>query len=79
VREQLRHADIQTTTAYTKLTQQDVRQALEMLNDEGEEKNDSNPSPRGTRLRGEKRHGITVVATTGFEPVFQSRPRLRWS
>jgi len=28
--------DIQTTTGYTRLTQQDVRQALEMLDDEGE-------------------------------------------
>ena len=36
VQEQLRHLDIQTTTGYTRLTQQDVRQALEMLDDEGE-------------------------------------------
>ena len=35
VQEQLRHADIQTTTGYTRLTQQDVRQALETLDDEG--------------------------------------------
>jgi hypothetical protein len=70
VREQLRHADIQTTTGYTKLTQQDVRQALEMPNDEGEKKNDSNPSPQGARLRGEKRHGITVVAQLDSNPCF---------
>jgi Phage integrase family len=31
VQEQLRHVDIQTTTGYTRLTQQDVRQALETL------------------------------------------------
>jgi site-specific recombinase XerD len=36
VQEQLRHVDVQTTTGYTRLTQQDVRQALETLDDEGE-------------------------------------------
>jgi site-specific recombinase XerD len=36
VQEQLRHVDIQTTTGSTRLTQQDVRQALETLGDEGE-------------------------------------------
>jgi site-specific recombinase XerD len=36
VQEQLRHVDIQTTTGYTRLTQQDIRQALETLGDEGE-------------------------------------------
>ena len=36
VQEQLRHVDIQTTTGYTRLTQQDVRQALETLDDDGE-------------------------------------------
>jgi hypothetical protein len=36
VQDQLRHADIQTTTGYTRLTQQDIRQALETLDDEGE-------------------------------------------
>ena len=36
VQEQLRHVDIQTTTGYTRLTQQDVRKALETLGDEGE-------------------------------------------
>jgi integrase len=36
VREQLRHADVQTTTGYTKLPQQDVRQALETFDNDGE-------------------------------------------
>jgi site-specific recombinase XerD len=36
VQEQLRHVDVQTTAGYTRLTQQDVRQALETLDDEGE-------------------------------------------
>ena len=36
VQEQLRHVDVQTTTGYTRLTQQDVRRALETLDDEGE-------------------------------------------
>jgi len=36
VQEPLRHVDIQTTAGYRRLTQQDVRQALETLDDEGE-------------------------------------------
>jgi site-specific recombinase XerD len=36
VQEPLQHVDIQITTAYTRLTQQDVRQALDTLGDEGE-------------------------------------------
>jgi hypothetical protein len=28
------------------------------------------PPPRRTKLRGENRHRIAVVAPTGFEPVF---------
>ena len=47
VQEHLRHVDIQTTTGCTRLTQQDVRQALEMLDDEGEGNKDSDPSPQG--------------------------------
>jgi site-specific recombinase XerD len=35
VQEQLRHVDIRTTTGYTRLTQEDVRQALETLGNEG--------------------------------------------
>jgi integrase/recombinase XerC len=36
VQEQLRHVDIQTTTGYTRLTQQDVRQALETFDNDWE-------------------------------------------
>jgi|SRR5215510_2358133 len=36
VQEQLRHADVQTTTGYTKITQQDIREGLETLDEEGE-------------------------------------------
>jgi integrase/recombinase XerC len=36
VQEHLRHVDIQTTTGYTRLTQQDVRQALETFDNDGE-------------------------------------------
>jgi len=36
VQEQLRHADVQTTTSYTKITQQDIREGLETLDGEGE-------------------------------------------
>jgi hypothetical protein len=66
VQEQLPHVGIQTTTGYTRLTQQDVRQALEMLDDNEQGKKDSSPSPQGIKFRGEKHHGVTVVAPTGF-------------
>jgi len=36
VQEQLRHVDVQSTAGYTRLTQQDVREALESLGNEGE-------------------------------------------
>ena len=36
VQEQLRHADVQTTTGYTKITQQDIREGLATLDNEGE-------------------------------------------
>src|SRR5215510_2167161 len=36
VQEQLRHADVQTTTGYTRITQQDIREGLETLGSEGE-------------------------------------------
>jgi integrase/recombinase XerC len=36
VQEHLRHEDIQTTTGYTRITQQDVQQALETFDNEGE-------------------------------------------
>ena len=66
VQEQLRHVDIQTTTGYTRLTQQDVRTALETFDNDGGERRIQIPLPRGTKLRGENRHRITVVAPTGF-------------
>src|SRR5437899_8216358 len=43
----------------------------------GSEKRIHIPPPRGTKLRGENHHEIAVVAPTGFEPVFESRPRFR--
>ena len=36
VQEQLRHVDVQSTTGYTRLTQRDVREALENLGNERE-------------------------------------------
>jgi len=36
VQKQLRHADVQTTTGYTKITQQDIQEGLETLDGEGE-------------------------------------------
>lgn len=38
VQEQLRHADVQTTTYYTKITQEDIREGLETLDGEGNER-----------------------------------------
>ena len=36
VHEHLRHEDVQTTTGYTRITQQDVEQALETFDNDGE-------------------------------------------
>jgi len=36
VQEHLRHEDVQTTTGYTRITQQDVQQALETFDNDGE-------------------------------------------
>ena len=38
VQEHLRHQDVQTTTVYTKITQQDLQQHLRVFEDDGEEK-----------------------------------------
>jgi len=67
--------DVQTTTGYTRITQQDVRQALETLDDEGGKK-DSDPTPQGMKFRGENYHEIAVVAPTGYEPVLAVRHAL---
>jgi site-specific recombinase XerD len=48
VQEHLRHADIQTTTVYTRLTQSDLRKVIsEFDKNNGDEKRDSRPSPQG--------------------------------
>ena len=46
VQEHLRHKDVQTTTVYTKVTQQDLQQQLRVFDNGGENK-DSHPSPQG--------------------------------
>lgn len=46
VQEHLRHKDVQTTTVYTKITQEDLRQQSRVF-DEGDGKRDSRPSPLG--------------------------------
>jgi len=49
VQEHLRHADIQTTTLYTKLTQSDLQKVIsEFDKNNGDENRDSRPSPYGT-------------------------------
>ena len=47
VQEHLRHRDVQTTTVYTKITQEDLQQQLRVFDNEGESKKDSRPSPGG--------------------------------
>ena len=47
VQEHLRHRDVQTTTVYTKVTQQDLQQQLRVFDNDGDEKRDSRPSPQG--------------------------------
>jgi site-specific recombinase XerD len=48
VQEHLRHADIQTTTVYTRLTQSDMQKVIrEFDKNEGDGKRDSRPSPQG--------------------------------
>src|SRR5215470_14740874 len=47
VQEHLRHRDVQTTTVYTKITQEDLQQQLRVFDNEGESKKDSRPSPQG--------------------------------
>lgn len=49
VQEHLRHADIQTTTIYTRLTQSDLQKVIsEFDKNNGGENRDSRPSPHGT-------------------------------
>ena len=49
VQEHLRHADIQTTTIYTRLTQSDLQRVISAFdNNNGGENRDSHPVPHGT-------------------------------
>ncbi len=49
VQEHLRHADIQTTTVYTRLTQSDLQKVIsEFDKNYGDGNRDSHPSPHGT-------------------------------
>jgi len=49
VQEHLRHADIQTTTVYTRLTQSDLQKVIsEFDKNHGDGNSDSRPSPHGT-------------------------------
>jgi integrase/recombinase XerD len=49
VQEHLRHADIQTTTVYTRLTQSDLQKVINKFDkNNGGENRDSHPSPHGT-------------------------------
>ena len=48
VQEHLRHADIQTTTVYTRLTQNELTKVISVFDTDGDGKRDSHPSPQGT-------------------------------
>ena len=73
MQEHLRHADIQTTTVYTRLTQSDVQKVISELdkNCGGTKTAIRVPSPTAPKLWGENSSNFGVVAPTGFEPVFQ--------
>ena len=47
VQEHLQHKDAQTTTVYTKVTQQDLQQQLRVFDHDGDGKRDSRPFPQG--------------------------------
>jgi integrase len=46
--EYLRHADIQTTTVYTRLTQHELQQVVSVFDRTGTRRGISHPSPGGT-------------------------------
>lgn len=49
MQEHSRHADIQTTTVYTRLTQSDLQKVIsEFDKNSGDENSDSRPVPHGT-------------------------------
>ena len=55
VQEHLRHADIQTTTVYTRLTQSDLQKVIsEFDKNSGDGNRDSRPIPHGTQTPGRK-------------------------
>jgi integrase/recombinase XerC len=55
VQEHLRHADIQTTTVYTRLTQSDLQKVIsEFDKNSGDGNKDSRPIPPGTQTLGRK-------------------------
>jgi len=48
VQEHLRHADIQTTTVYTRLTPSDLQKVISAFDNNGGENRKSHPAPHGT-------------------------------
>jgi integrase len=55
VQEHLRHADIQTTTIYTRVTQHELHQAVSVYRQDGELNEDSDPDTAGSKFERENR------------------------
>jgi hypothetical protein len=65
VQEHLRHADIQTTTIYTRLTQTDLQKVVSVF-DTGVN-SDSDPDTARSEFGAEKSLKSSLVAPTGFD------------
>src|SRR5262252_7225826 len=67
VQEQLRHADVQTTTGYTRSPSKIFGRDWKRSTTRGNERGIHVPPPRGLIFWGEKHHEITVVAPRGHD------------
>ena len=72
VQEHLRHADIQTTTVYTRLKQSYLQKVISAFdnNNRGRKQGFASCPPRHLNSGAENFSNSKLVAPTGFEPVF---------
>lgn len=72
MQEHLRHADIQTTTVYTRLTLSDSQEVISQFDkNNGDENRDSRPCPPAApKLWGGHFSTIGVVAPTGYDRLW---------
>jgi integrase len=80
VHEHLRHADIQTTTVYTRLTQSDLQKVISAFdNNNGAENRDSRPAPRKLpRQVDTSKVDFTGASDLGRNATGGTWPRLSW-